>query len=193
MTRRGPDFDELVGDDLAASERERLLRIHELLIEAGPPPTMQRPAAPPVGARVYAFPRRARLAAVGLAAAVAAAAFALGFLVGDRTAGPGTFEVIPMSGTAQAEGARADIELYDIDEAGNWPMELRVRGLQPPASGRPYELWLTKDGRLAELCGTFLAETDGSTVVPMNAPYKLRDFDEWVVVEEGSETPLLTT
>jgi hypothetical protein len=36
-------------------------------------------------------------------------------------------------------------------------------------------------------------EPDGTTVVPMNAPYKLRDFDAWVVVEEGSTTPLLTT
>jgi hypothetical protein len=192
MTRR-PDFDELVGDDLDGAERERLLRVHELLIEAGPPPSAAPAAAPPVGATVYALPRRAKVAALALAAALAAAAFALGFLVSERTGGPGTFEVIPMTGTAQAQGATADIELYDIDEAGNWPMELRVRGLRPPESGNAYELWLTKGDRLVELCGTFLAEPDGTTVVPMNAPYKLLEFDEWVVVEEGSETPLLTT
>jgi hypothetical protein len=29
--------------------------------------------------------------------------------------------------------------------------------------------------------------------VSLNAPYRLPDFDGWVVVEEGSKTPLLTT
>jgi hypothetical protein len=29
--------------------------------------------------------------------------------------------------------------------------------------------------------------------VPMNAPYNFTDFDGWVVVEEGSTTPVLTT
>ena len=33
-----PDFDELVGTDLAPGERERLERVHELLVAAGPPP-----------------------------------------------------------------------------------------------------------------------------------------------------------
>ena len=40
--RRGaamtPDFDELVGTDLDPAERERLERVHELLVAAGPPP-----------------------------------------------------------------------------------------------------------------------------------------------------------
>jgi hypothetical protein len=29
--------------------------------------------------------------------------------------------------------------------------------------------------------------------VPMNAPWRLSDFDGWVAVEAGSKTPLLTT
>jgi hypothetical protein len=72
-------------------------------------------------------------------------------------------------------------------------MELEVTGLAPAQSGRSYELWLTKQGRLAALCGSFLVEPDGTAKVPLNAPYRLRDFDKWVVVEEGSKTPLLTT
>ena len=37
----GPDFDELVGgDDLPGPERERLQRVHELLVAAGPPPEL---------------------------------------------------------------------------------------------------------------------------------------------------------
>jgi hypothetical protein len=33
----------------------------------------------------------------------------------------------------------------------------------------------------------------GETTVPLNAPFKLREFDGWVVVPAGSETPVLTT
>jgi hypothetical protein len=29
--------------------------------------------------------------------------------------------------------------------------------------------------------------------VPMNAPYRFDEYDGWVVVEQGSDTPLLTT
>ena len=189
----GPNFDELVGNDLPAAERARLLRVHELLVAAGPPPEGMLSETPPApleraaAARSRARPRR--LAPVALAAALALAAFGAGFFVGDR--GPGTFEVLAMNGTSQAAAASGTIEVFDIDEAGNWPMELRIDGLEP--SEQRYELWLTKDGRLAALRGSFLVELEGTTKVPMNAPYRLRDYDEWVVVREGSETPLLTT
>src|SRR6266571_4646750 len=35
-----PEFRDLVGDDLPAEERARLERVHELLMEAGPPPEL---------------------------------------------------------------------------------------------------------------------------------------------------------
>jgi hypothetical protein len=117
--------------------------------------------------------------------------FAVGYLAGGT--GYQTFDSLEMSGTAAAAEASATIEIFAVDSAGNWPMEIRVSGLEPPASGKPYEVWLTRDGELAALCGSFLAEPDGTTTVPMNAPYRLRDFDAWVVVEEGSETVLLTS
>jgi hypothetical protein len=68
-----------------------------------------------------------------------------------------------------------------------------VEGLEPSADDRPYELWLTRKGELAALCGSFLAGPGGTTVVPMNAPYRFSDYDGWVVVAEGSKSPLLTT
>ena len=94
---------------------------------------------------------------------------------------------------ALAERARAVAPGFDLDDAGNWPMEIRVSGLTPSASGRPFELWLTRGGEPAALCGSFRVAPDGTAVVPMNAPYRLDDFDGWVVVEEGSKAPLLST
>jgi hypothetical protein len=190
MTRE-PDFDKLVGSDLDPDERARLLRVHELLVAAGPPPDFE-PELPPVPAeaKVVRLPRRRRARLVALAAALALAVFAGGYFVGDR-GGPGTFEVVDMVGSGETASAHATLELFDLDEAGNWPMELRIEGLAP--SDLPYEVWLTKDGRLAAFCGSFHVQAEGTTKVPLNAPYKLREFDDWVVVREGSETPLLTT
>lgn len=184
---RPPDFDELVGTPLAAAERERLLRVHELLIEAGPPPDL---GTEPTGVPLRRLRRRAAL--VALAAALGLGLFAAGWMVGG-SGDPGTFEVITMTGTAYTAGLSATITIFDADDAGNWPMELEVDGLEPSSDDRPYELWLTRKGELGALCGSFLVEPGGTTVVPMNAPYRFSDFDGWVVVAEGSKSPLLTT
>lgn len=187
MTERGPDFDELVGTDLEDGERQRLLRVHELLVEAGPPPELA------LRAPVALHPRRRRGAWVAIAAALAVAVFALGVVIGDRSDGRSTDFVVTMVGTPAAADAAGWLTIFDIDDAGNWPMEFTVQGLDPSPSGRPYELWLTKAGELAALCGGFLTNADGSAVVPLNAPYRFSDFDGWVVVAEGSKSPLLTT
>jgi hypothetical protein len=189
---RPPDFDELVGTDLGAGERERLLRVHDLLVEVGPPPELSAELdEAPRADNVLSFPKR-RLRLLAVAAALGVLVFAAGYLAGG---GPDyeTFESLEMSGTAAASGASATIDVFDADSAGNWPMEISVSGLVPPASGKRYQVWLTRDGELAALCGSFLAEPDGTTAVPMNAPFRLSDYDEWVVVEEGTETVFLTT
>jgi hypothetical protein len=180
---RPPAFDDLVGTDLDPAERLRLVRVHELLIEAGPPPE-------PLAATVELRPRRRRGALLAIAAALAVTAFALGAaLVGADD--QNVDFTVAMAGTPAAEDATASLAVFEIDTAGNWPMELTVDGL--PAGSQPFELWLTRDGELAALCGGFLTDADGSAVVPMNAPYRFDEFDGWVVVEEGSQTPLLTT
>jgi len=181
------DLHDLVGDDLAEGERERLERVHALLVQAGPPPELPPEIAhapePPV-ARTLRLPRHYRYTAVAAAAIVAAALFGLGYLVGG---GPGEqpVETLAMHGSS---GASAELDLFEKDAAGNWPMELTVTGL--PA-GR-YELWLTRGEQLAASCGSF-AVADGDTTVPLNAPFALKDFDAWVVVPAGSERPVLTT
>ncbi|HEX4745247.1 MAG TPA: hypothetical protein VFU99_00045 [Gaiellaceae bacterium] len=180
-----PDFDELVGTDLAPDERARLERVHGLLIAAGPPPDPR-----PVVIELPVRPRRGVL--VAIAAALAVTAFALG--AGLTGSGDANVDfTVSMQGTPAAPVATASLDVFDLDAAGNWPMELTIAGLVPAASGQPYELWLTRDGELAALCGGFLTDSDGSAVVPLNAPYRFDEFDGWVVVEEGSETPLLTT
>jgi hypothetical protein len=194
VSERGPNFDDLIGRDLEGRERERLLRVHELLVAAGPPPELQlREGLASTDEPVQLSSRRRRSALLVLAAALGAVIFAVGVLVGDRGDRPRTFDVVRMTGTAYTTGVRASLTIFDADEAGNWPMELRVDGLAPSSRDRPYELWLTRDGKLEALCGSFLAEADGTTVVPLNAPYRLKAFDGWVVVAEGSTSPLLTT
>lgn len=188
MIEQRPEFDALVGTDLPLAERERLLRVHELLIEAGPPPEVA--PDPPV---VELRPRRRRGALLALAATLVAAAFAVGILIGDTTAGRNVDFEVAMAGTPAAPEATASLIVFDLDDAGNWPMEIEVEGLPPAESGRPFEMWLTKDGEPAALCGSFRTNADGSASVPMNAPYKFKEFDGWIVVEEGTTQPLLTT
>jgi hypothetical protein len=185
MTPRQPDFDELVGGDLDPGERARLERVHELLIAAGPPP---EPVAEPIELR----PRR-RWAVVAIAAALALSTFALGAALVDGSSGRSVDFVESMRGTAAAPDASASLVVFEVDDAGNWPMELTVRRLPPAADGRPYALWLTRNGKLDAPCGGFVTNADGSASVPLNAPYRFDESVGWVVVEQGSTTPLLTT
>ena len=101
--------------------------------------------------------------------------------------------VVPMAATSAVPGASASLTVFDADDAGNWPMELTVAGLTPSAGGLRFQLWLTRKGEREALCGAFVTSADGSAVVPMNAPYRFDEYDGWVVVGEGSDTPLLTT
>jgi Anti-sigma-K factor rskA len=185
-----PDFDVLVGDEVDGPERDRLRRVHDLLVAAGPPPEVSTRPAPATNVTPLR-PRRRRKVLLALAAALGAAAiFTLGLVVapGDD---PSAERVVAMTGPS---GARASLEIYALDEAGNWPMLVEVEGLMPPQDARAlYELWLTKDGAPVALCGSFRTDSEGAAVIPMNAPWKIDDFDGWVVVEAGSTAPLLST
>jgi hypothetical protein len=176
---------------LEPSEQERLRRVHELLLASDPPPELspELEESPERPQNVYPlFPRRRIVAAVLAAAAVAAAAFGIGFLVGD-SGSPEPDRIVGMAPPGGISDARASLAIFDVDDAGNWPMELTVRGLR---SGGSYELWLTKKGKLADSCGAFLIAGD-KTVVPLNAPYKLKAYDGWVIVRAGGKAPVLTT
>jgi hypothetical protein len=182
------DLRNLVGDDsLDPDELERLERVHALLERAGPPPELPpslAKAPKPPSARVVLFPRRYRYTALAAAAIAAVAIFGLGYLAAGGP-DPSPVRTVTMAGAA---GARAELDVFAKDEAGNWPMELRVEGLREGT----YELWLTKQGELAEPCGSFLV-SGTEIAVPLNAPFVLKDFDGWVVVRGGQEEPVLTT
>lgn len=194
MHTRGPDFDDLVDPGFNELARERLRRVHELLVTVEPLPELPSKLAPPrVPYSVRLAPQRRRGALLALAVAFGISAFGLGLLVGDGGESPSPDRVIALKGTKQARGTTGSIAVFDADAAGNWPVEVTVNGLVPSATGGAYELWLTKRGKLAAFCGSFLAEADGSTVVPLNAPFKLKEYGAWVVVRKGSKVPLLTT
>ena len=189
-------FDELVagGAELSPPERERLRRVHELLLEVGPPPEVAPELrVPPREEPVRLLPRRRKTALALAAAALALAVFGTGYLVGSRSAEPAAERQLTMTGVGEASGARGTIEVLPQDDAGNWPMRVLVRGLEPSVDRRDYyELWLTKDGELAAPCGRFTLH-DGVTEVTLSVPYGLRGYDGWVVTRAGSEEPLLST
>jgi hypothetical protein len=189
----GPNFDELVGgEDLEGEERDRLLRVHELLVAAGPPPELspELASAPPEPKATIVPIQRKRWRTAGLAAAAALViAFGAGWLVGDRSSNGQVERTVAMSGP---HGAKASIDVQSADAAGNWPMVMTVSGLPKLPRGKSYTLWLTKSGRLDSPCGNF-AVGGGTTTVHLNAPYHLKEYSGWVVVPPNSGIPVLRT
>jgi hypothetical protein len=180
------DFDELVGQDLEPGERARLLRAHELLVAAGPPPELPPALAHPFqpkDAEVVPFFNRRRHATIAvLAAALALALFGGGYLAGHHSRGGFSSErSIPMRATAAAPAdAIGSIALGTEDDAGNWPMLVRVSNLTKLPPRGYYVLWLSRDGHPIAPCGGFVVEGT-ETEVHLNAPYKLNRFDGWVL------------
>jgi hypothetical protein len=176
-----PDFDELIGEGVAPAERERLRRAHEALLVAGPPPDL------PVGLlRPRTAGHRTRPLFLLAAALAVAAAFAGGWLAGGAGGRDAEF-TLGMRGTSAVPAASAELALYPVDRAGNWPMKMKIGGLP---DGR-YELVLTRGGKAVASCGFF--RVHGRTETSLNAPYLLKTYDGWAVVRPGSSRILLRT
>lgn len=200
-----PDFDELVGADLPPEERDRLRRIHDALVASGPPPELSPALARPPGeprAEVVpvfppGYPRRRLGVAVVLAAALALAAFGVGYLAGSDDEFDAT-RVVNLRGTDAAPDARGSIRVGKPDAGGNFPMVVVVQGLKPLPGAGYYELYLTRDGEPLAACGTFDVGQKGETRIELSAAYDLEHFDGWVVTKHippapADEEPLLTT
>ena len=196
-----PELRDLFDDDLPAEERARLQRVHDLLVEAGPPPELppSLAEAPHHGAQPPSWlPRRRLGAGLSLAATIVVVAFLGGYVAGFRHNSFDSTRAVSMHGTAAAPGAEALIKLGAADEGGNWPMKVTVRGL-PRLSGRAYyELFLTRKGKPIAPCGGFNVKA-GTTTLQFTVPYSLRRFDGWIVTRvdpgaaENSRVEVLLT
>jgi hypothetical protein len=174
------EFDELT-EDLSPEEQERLRRVHEILVDAGPAPGLPRALrrAPGRGPR-FGFTGRPLAAAIVAALALAGSSFVVGYLAaGDGIDFEQDFSV-EMRGAEAAPNASATIDVGERDDAGNWPMMITVRGLQALPEGGRYLLYLTRNGRPVAWCGSFVVEEQEVTAL-LNAPYRFDRFDGWVV------------
>ena len=89
-----------------------------------------------------------------------------------------------MHSTVAASTASAVIHVGKADSAGNWPLKVDVKGLPELPKGQYYEMFLSRgaDQRAAS-CGTFRV-SGSSHEVRLNAPYRIRNFNGWIVTRE---------
>jgi hypothetical protein len=183
---RPPEFDELVGTGLEPGERERLRRVHEQLLQAGPPPELspELEAGPTLAMTLPRRPRRVRRRVMLLAAAIVvlALAFLGGYLAGNRGGALAGARTLSLAGTRIDPSALASLLIEPADAAGNWPMQLNVTGLPKLPPHGYYEVYLVRNGEIYAPCGTFVvAGADRGTSVRLNAPYELSHGDTWIV------------
>lgn len=188
MTRR-PDFEDLLGPDVEGDERERLRRVHELLVAAGPPPELSPDIESPTLALTLGRPpgrRRRRVALLAAAAVVLLLAFLAGYVVGNGgDEGLSQGRTLRLVGTKVAPDALASLRIRPVDAAGNWPMTLAATGLPKLPDRGYYTVWLMRGERAIAPCGTFVvAGADRGVSVTLNAPYRLEKGDWWAVTEQ---------
>jgi len=194
---REPNLNDLIGADATGAERERLQHVHELLLEAGPPPELsdKLEAGPTLGMTLSRRRRRKPRAMLLLAAALLVAlVFFAGYSV--RSNGSGAHRghsvmAVALKGTAFVPAAQGTIQVWNApDNNGNWPMTLRAVGLPKLPPHTYYEVYLLRNGKPWGSCGTFRVGGSGSSnqevTVTLSAPYSLRKGDSWVVTRPGA-------
>jgi hypothetical protein len=197
------DFDHLVDlSGMSPEDRARLLRVHELLVAAGPPADLPSELAAPLdvtspadvaGAQVIAFPRRRRTAAaISIAAAVAVACFSGGYLLANQAHHGSNLHAVRVVGLSGEQNSLASLKVGAADSNGNWPMQLTVKGL-PPLHGTDshYILVVTSKGKPTWVCGMFKVGDDGATTVAFSVPYRITGRTKWAVtaMTKGAQFP----
>jgi hypothetical protein len=189
VTKR-PQLDDLIEGDIPADERERLLRVHELLLRAGPPAELspETEAGPTLAMTLQRAPRRARHRVALLAAALAlvAAAFLAGYVSGNHDGnGVAAGRTLSLVGTKAAPDAFASLRIEPADAAGNWPMKIAVTGLPKLPDHGYYMVYLMRNGKPYAPCGTFVVagKARGASVW-LNAPYEVHRGDTWIVTKQ---------
>lgn len=195
----GPDFRDLVGDDLATEERARLQRVHEQLVAAGAPPelppALQDP--PAASASVSWLPRRRLGTALVLAAALALAAFAGGFLLGKgRDSDASAFKPV-QTVVLGNRGKTVVVRVAKPDAAGNRQMLVTVEGLQRLPEGDYYSLFMTNKGKPVVTCGTFKVSGTERKDVRFTVAYDFDRYDGLMLAEyrvsDHKDHPVLRT
>jgi hypothetical protein len=193
---REPTLDDLIGDEATGAERQQLQHVHELLLEAGPPPELsaELEAGPTLGMTLSRKRRKPRGMLLLAAAVMLALVFFAGYSVrshgsGKNTSGPPVMAVA-LKGTPLAPAAQGTIQVWNAtDGNGNWPMTLRAVGLPKLPPQNYYEVYLVRNGKPWGSCGTFRVGGTGSSdqevTVTLSAPYSLRKGDTWVVTRPG--------
>jgi hypothetical protein len=197
---RSPDFHDLVGNELEPGERERLERVHDMLIAAGPPPELPQELAEaprPEGKLVELARRRLRTGLV-LAATIVLAAFAAGYLLGARgeSTSSESFTAEKTAVLGKSPDRLAVVRIGEVDEDGNRPMIVSVDGLAHLKGGDYYTLFMTRNGKPIVTCGTFNVRENGVTTVRFPIAYDVDRFDGLMLArysrEQHEETPLLS-
>lgn len=191
---RKPTLDELIGTDATGAERQRLQQVHELLLEAGPPPELspELEEGPNLSMtmgkkRRGAVKQRAMLL---LAAAIVVFMVFIGGYAAHNPSGKGvtpTAFTQALDGTKLAPNAQATLEVWNSSN-GNWPMTLTAEGLPKLPPHTYYEVYLVRHGKPWGSCGTFRvtsSDTSGLVKVTLTAPYSLKKGDSWVVTRPG--------
>jgi hypothetical protein len=192
------DFHDLVDlTGVSPEDEARMLRVHDLLVAAGPPTDLpaelaQAPAEP-AGAEVISFPRRRRTAAaIAIAAAVAVACFTGGYVLANQAHSSSALHAVRVVGLSGEQNSLASLRVGAADENGNWPVQLSVTGL-PPLHGADshYLLMLTHNGKPTWVCGMFKVGADGATTVSFSVPYRITGQTKWAVTEmtKGAQFP----
>ena len=202
---RPPDFDDLTEGIDSPHERDRLRRVHDLLVASGPPPELSPAlaASPTTPVAVEEEPDTSWLpprrlgAALLVGAALVGAAFGAGYIAGDGgsdtprpAAAPAeqTTRVIALRPSDQNNTAGASVRLGRKGADGNWPMVVTVRGLDHLARGDYYTLALTRKGKPVVTCGTFNVSPSGTTTIRMIAAYDLDDFEGWAITRYDNQS-----
>jgi hypothetical protein len=191
---REPNLDELIDAGTTGAERRRLEHVHDLLLQAGPPPelTPQLRNPPTFGVVPLQLKRRdaRRRTLVLLAAAVAIAAiFAVGYGVGNLGGSSSArgAQTIALQGIGPASHARATLQVWHFKD-GNLPMTLSVVGLPKLPARSYYDVYLVRDGKVQPwgVCGSFsVSGSSRELTLNFSAPYPLQKGDTWVVTRPG--------
>jgi len=183
-------FDELVGGEPTGEERARLRNVHDLLVEAGPPPEIppEFAAGPTLAMTLGRLGRARRSRRLLMPAIAAAAVLALVVAIATGRQGNGVL-ALHLKGTAAAPFATGTLDLL-APSAKKPPMRIDVKGL--PVDH--YTVWLIRSGHHWAKCGEFTVKNGAAeTVAKLKSPYRLEARDSWIVTRPaGNKGPAVT-